>query len=118
MKQLTKNPWDTISDAYPVGAIVEGIVVSIMDYGVFVEVEPGVEGLVHVSEMFWTKKIKHPSPRLYLWGDTVSVQVLEVDPDNKRISLGLKQTMSNPWEELKEKYPEGQVIKGKIKKYR
>jgi len=114
LKQLTKNPWDTISDAYPVGAIVEGIVVSIMDYGVFVEVEPGVEGLVHVSEMFWTKKIKHPS-KVVSVGDTVSVQVLEVDPDNKRISLGLKQTMSNPWEELKEKYPEGQVIKGKIK---
>ena len=114
LKQLTKNPWDTITEAYPVGATVEGTIVSIMDYGVFVEVEPGVEGLVHVSEMFWTKKIKHPS-KVVSVGDTVSVQVLEVDPDNKRISLGLKQTMSNPWEELKEKYPEGQVIKGKIK---
>ncbi|MCK9274037.1 MAG: 30S ribosomal protein S1 [Syntrophales bacterium] len=114
LKQLTENPWDTITESYPVGMVVEGEVVSIMDYGAFVEIESGVEGLVHVSEMFWTKKIKHPS-KVVSVGDKVSVQVLEVDPDNKRISLGLKQTMPNPWEVLREKYPVGQVVKGKIK---
>ncbi|HET57442.1 MAG TPA: 30S ribosomal protein S1 [Deltaproteobacteria bacterium] len=114
LKQLTENPWDSIVETYTVGSTVEGRVVSIMDYGVFVELEPGVEGLVHVSEMFWTKKIRHPS-KIVSIGDEVQVQVLEVDPTNKRISLGLKQTMPNPWELIKEQYPEGSVIKGKIK---
>ncbi len=114
LKQLTQNPWDSIVETYTVGSTVEGRVVSIMDYGVFVELEPGVEGLVHVSEMFWTKKIRHPS-KIVSVGDEVQVQVLEVDPTNKRISLGLKQTMPNPWELIKEQYPEGSVITGKIK---
>ncbi|OPL15294.1 MAG: 30S ribosomal protein S1 [delta proteobacterium MLS_D] len=114
LKQLTENPWDSIVETYTVGSTVEGHVVSIMDYGVFVELEPGVEGLVHVSEMFWTKKIRHPS-KIVSVGDEVQVQVLEVDPTNKRISLGLKQTMPNPWELIKEQYPEGSVITGKIK---
>ncbi|MDD5475461.1 MAG: 30S ribosomal protein S1 [Syntrophales bacterium] len=114
LKQLTENPWDSIIENYPPGSIVEGKVVSIMDYGTFVEIAPGVEGLVHVSEMFWTKKIRHPS-KVVSVGDTVQVQVLEVDPDNKRISLGLKQTMPNPWEQIKEAYPEGSILKGKIK---
>jgi len=114
LKQLTANPWETIVDTYPIGSIVEGRVVSIMDYGVFVELEPGVEGLVHVSEMFWTKKIRHPS-KLVSVGDEVKVQVLDVDSVNKRISLGLKQTLPNPWEQIKERYPEGTVIRGKIK---
>lgn len=114
IKQLTENPWDTITEKYPVDAIVEGTVVSLMDYGAFVEIEPGVEGLVHVSEMFWTKKIRHPSKILSV-GDVVKVMVLEVNPENRRISLGLKQTMPNPWMELKEKYPEGTVIKGEIR---
>ncbi|MEA2014176.1 MAG: 30S ribosomal protein S1, partial [Thermodesulfobacteriota bacterium] len=114
LKQLTENPWSVIVEKYPVESIVEGKVVSIMDYGVFIEIEPGVEGLVHVSEMFWTKKIRHPSKILSV-DDIVRVMVLDVNPENKRISLGLKQTMPNPWIELKERYPEGTVIMGEIK---
>jgi small subunit ribosomal protein S1 len=114
IKQLTENPWEAITQKYPVGSMVEGNVVSLMDYGAFVELEPGVEGLVHVSEMFWTKKIRHPS-KILSAGDTVKVMVLEVNPENRRISLGLKQTMPNPWVTLKEKYPEGTVIKGEIR---
>jgi len=114
LKQLTENPWDVIVEKYPVESIIEGKVVSLMDYGAFVEIEPGVEGLVHVSEMFWTKKIRHPSKILSV-DDTVKIMVLDVNPENKRISLGLKQTMPNPWIELKERYPEGTVIKGEIK---
>ncbi|MBW2630836.1 MAG: 30S ribosomal protein S1 [Deltaproteobacteria bacterium] len=114
LKQLTENPWNAITEKYPVESIIEGRVVSIMDYGVFVEIEPGVEGLVHVSEMFWTKKIRHPS-RVLSMGDVIKVMVLDVSPDNRRISLGLKQTMPNPWMELKEKYPEGTVIEGEIR---
>ncbi|HPQ44808.1 MAG TPA: 30S ribosomal protein S1 [Syntrophales bacterium] len=114
LKQLTENPWSIIAEKYPLESIVEGKVVSLMDYGAFVELEPGVEGLVHVSEMFWTKKIRHPSKILSV-GNVVRVMVLDVNPENKRISLGLKQTMPNPWIELKERYPEGTVIKGEIK---
>ncbi len=114
LKQLTENPWNAITERYPVGSIIEGKVVNIMDYGVFVEIESGVEGLVHVSEMFWTKKIRHPSKVLSM-GDVIKVMVLDVNPDNRRISLGLKQTMPNPWMELKEKYPEGTVIEGEIR---
>ena len=114
LKQLTENPWNAITERYPVESIIEGKVVNIMDYGIFVEIEPGVEGLVHVSEMFWTKKIKHPSKMLSM-GDVIKVMVLDVNPDNRRISLGLKQTTPNPWMELKEKYPEGTVIEGEIR---
>jgi len=114
IKQLTENPWDVIVEKYPLETIVEGRVVSIMDYGVFVEIESGVEGLVHVSEMFWTKKIRHPSKVLSV-DDIIRVMVLDVNPENKRISLGLKQTIPNPWIELKERYPEGTVISGEIK---
>jgi small subunit ribosomal protein S1 len=114
LKQLTANPWDTIRDRYPVGAMIEGKVVSIVDYGAFIELEPGVEGLVHVSEMFWTREIRHPSKVLSV-GETVTVMVLDVSPENKRISLGLKQTTPNPWLTLKQKYPAGTVIKGKIR---
>jgi len=114
IKQLTENPWELITEKYPVESIVEGKVVSLMDYGAFIELEPGVEGLVHVSEMFWTKKVRHPSKMLSV-GDVVNVMVLEVNPENRRISLGLKQTMTNPWVELSEKYPEGTVIKGEIR---
>jgi len=114
LKQLTGNPWDAIVEKYPVESIIEGKVVSLMDYGAFVEIEPGVEGLVHVSEMFWTKKVRHPSKILSV-DDTVRIMVLDVNPENKRISLGLKQTMPNPWIELKERYPEGTVVRGEIK---
>ncbi len=114
LKQLTENPWDNINERYAIGEIVEGKTVSLTDYGAFVELEPGVEGLIHVSEMFWTKKMRHPSKILSV-GDTVNVMVLDVNPESKRVSLGLKQTMENPWIALKERYPEGTVIMGKIR---
>lgn len=114
LKQLMENPWETIEARYPVGVIVTGNVVNITDYGVFVELEAGVEGLIHVSEMFWTREIKHPSKVLNI-GDQVNVMVLEVNAASKRISLGLKQTTLNPWEALKTKYPEGTIIKGVIR---
>lgn len=115
LKQMTDNPWATILERYPVGSIVEGKVVSLMDYGAFVELEPGVEGLVHISEMFWTsKKSKHPSKVLSV-SEMIRVMILDVNKDNKRISLGLKQTTSNPWMALKEKYTPGSVIRGVIR---
>lgn len=114
LKQLADNPWEHISDRYPVGSITEGKVVNLTDYGVFVELETGVEGLVHISEMYWTREIKHPSKVLNI-SDTVKVVVLDVNPEAKRISLSLKQTAPNPWEKLKEKYPEGTVVKGVVR---
>ena len=114
LKQLTENPWETIHEKYPVGAIMTGKVVNLTDYGAFVELEPGVEGLVHISEMFWTREIRHPS-KVLTPGQQVQVMILEVKTEEKRISLGLKQTMSNPWETLKEKYPVGTIIKGVVR---
>ncbi len=114
LKQLMENPWETIESRYPVGAIVAGKVVNVTDYGVFVEIESGVEGLIHISEMFWTREMKHPSKVLSV-DDRVNVMVLEVNAASKRISLGLKQTTLNPWETLKNKYPEGTIIKGVIR---
>jgi len=114
LKQLADNPWLSIADKYPIGSIVEGKIVSIADYGAFVEIEPGVEGLIHVSEMFWTREIKHPSKLLSV-GNTIKVMVIDINQENKRISLGLKQTTPNPWEAIKQKYPEGTVIKGVIR---
>lgn len=114
LKQTTDNPWENISEKYPVGSIVEGKVVNLTDYGVFVELEPGVEGLVHITEMFWTREIKHPSKVLTV-GEDVKVMVLDVNSEAKRISLGLKQTTENPWEALKQKYPEGSIVKGVIR---
>jgi small subunit ribosomal protein S1 len=114
LKQLTENPWLTIMEKYPVGSVVSGKVVSIADYGAFIELEPGVEGLIHISEMFWTREIKHPSKVLSV-GETINVMVIDVNQDNRRISLGLKQTTPNPWEAIKQKYPEGTIIKGIIK---
>ncbi|MDD5712430.1 MAG: 30S ribosomal protein S1 [Smithellaceae bacterium] len=114
LKQLTENPWETVTTRYPKGAVVPGKIVNLADYGVFVELEPGVEGLIHISEMFWTREIKHPS-KVVSVGDTVNVMVLDIYRENKRISLGLKQTTENPWQTLKQKYPEGTVIKGIIR---
>ncbi len=114
LKQLTENPWETIQEKYPVNAIMPGRVVNLTDYGAFVELEPGVEGLVHISEMFWTREIRHPS-KVLSPGQQVQVMILEVKNEEKRISLGLKQTMSNPWETLKEKYPVGTVIRGVVR---
>jgi small subunit ribosomal protein S1 len=114
LKQLTPNPWETIKDKYPINSVVEGKVVNLTDYGVFVELEPGVEGLIHVSEMFWTREIRHPSKVLSI-DQMINVMILDINTDTKRISLGLKQTTANPWETLKQKYPEGSVIKGMIR---
>ena len=114
LKQLTENPWETIHEKYPVGSVMEGKVVNLTDYGAFIELEPGVEGLVHISEMFWTREIRHPS-KVLSPGQQVQVMILEVKTDEKRISLGLKQTMSNPWEALKEKYPVGTLVKGVVR---
>lgn len=114
LKQLTENPWETIHEKYPVGSVMEGKVVNLTDYGAFIELEPGVEGLVHISEMFWTREIRHPS-KVLSPGQLVQVMILEVKTEEKRISLGLKQTMSNPWEALREKYPVGTLIKGVVR---
>jgi small subunit ribosomal protein S1 len=114
LKQLSDNPWENIAERYPIGAIVEGKVVNLTDYGVFVELETGVEGLVHISEMYWTREIKHPSKVLNI-GESMQVMVLDVNPQTKRISLSLKQTTPNPWEKLKEKYPPGTVVKGVVR---
>jgi small subunit ribosomal protein S1 len=113
-KQLVQDPWATVQDRYPVGARMSGKVVSLTDYGAFIELEPGVEGLIHVSEMSWSKRVKHPSKILNV-GDSVEAMVLGVDPAARRISLGLKQVESNPWNELAEKYPVGTKIKGKVR---
>ena len=104
MKQLLDDPWQGIEAKYPVNARFTGRVTNITDYGAFVELEPGIEGLIHVSEMSWTKKNVHPG-KIVSTSQEVEVQVLEVDPVKRRISLGLKQTMRNPWEVFVEKYP-------------
>ena len=114
IKQLTPDPWHTVAEKYPVGSRVQGKVISLMDYGAFVELESGIEGLIHISEMSWTKKVSHPSKILQV-GQTVEVVVLNVDPSHRRISLGLKQVMANPWETAKEKYPMGSVVKGPVR---
>jgi len=114
MKQLTPDPWHTVAERFPVGARVQGKVISLMDYGAFVEIESGIEGLIHVSEMSWTKKISHPSKILQV-GQSVEVQILNVDPEHRRISLGLKQVLPNPWEEARQKYPVGSVVKGPVR---
>ena len=114
MKQLQDDPWQGIEAKYPVGARFKGRVTNITDYGAFVELEPGIEGLIHVSEMSWTKKNVHPG-KIVSTSQEVDVQILEVDPVKRRISLGLKQTMRNPWEAFVEKYPPGSVMEGEVK---
>jgi small subunit ribosomal protein S1 len=114
MKQLLDDPWQGIEAKYPVGARFKGRVTNITDYGAFVELEPGIEGLIHVSEMSWTKKNVHPG-KIVSTSQEVEVQVLEVDPVKRRISLGLKQTMRNPWEVFLEKYPAGSIVEGEVK---
>jgi small subunit ribosomal protein S1 len=114
MKQLQGDPWEGIEGKYPVGTKVKGRVTNITDYGAFVELEPGIEGLVHVSEMSWTKKNVHPG-KIVATSQEVEVAVLEVDPVKRRISLGLKQTLPNPWEAFAEKHPVGSTIEGEVK---
>jgi small subunit ribosomal protein S1 len=113
-KQLTPDPWLDASERYPVGAHVHGRVLSVTDYGAFVELEQGIEGLVHLSEMTWSKRLKHPS-KLVKPGDEVDTVVLSVNPADRRISLGMKQLMENPWENLTERYPAGTVVEGRVR---
>ena len=113
-KQLTPDPWLDASERYPIGARVHGRVISVTDYGAFIELEQGIEGLVHVSEMTWSKRMKHPS-KLVNVGDQVEAVVLNVNPTERRISLGLKQLESNPWESLHEKFPVGSTVEGKVR---
>ena len=114
MKQLQSDPWQGIEAKYPVGAKFTGTVTNIADYGAFVELEPGVEGLIHVSEMSWTKKNVHPG-KIAATSQKVDVTVLEVDPNKRRISLGLKQTQENPWDEFLTKHPRGTIVEGPIR---
>ena len=113
-KQIRPDPWTTVGEKYQVNAKVKGKVVSLTDYGAFVELEEGIEGLIHVSEMSWVKKVKHPSKILAI-GDMIEAVVLDINVESRRISLGLKQTAANPWEIVKEKYPVGTRILGKIR---
>ncbi len=114
LKQLTKDPWEEVTSRFTVGTRVKGKVVNLTDFGVFVELEEGVEGMIHISEMSWTKKVKHPSALLSV-GDIVEAAVLDIDPSARKMALGLKQTLPNPWDLIQEKYPVGSRIKGKVK---
>jgi len=113
-KQLLPDPWETIEERFPPGTRITGKIASVTDYGAFVELEPGVEGLVHVSEMSWSKRVKHPS-KLVNPGDTVDVEVLGVDPKARRISLGMKQVQANPWQTLNERYQVGAHVQGRVR---
>ncbi len=114
LKQTTPDPWEHAQQAYPVGARVRGKVVSITDYGAFVQLEEGIEGLVHISEMSWTKKVKHPSKLVDL-GDIIEAVVLDIDPSKKRISLGMRQVESNPWTVIENNYPVGTKVVGRVR---
>ena len=114
LKQLTEDPWLDTAGKFPVDSKITGKVVSLTDYGAFIDVGEGVEGLIHVSEMSWTKRVKHPSQIVNV-GDEVEVQVLALDQENRRISLGMKQLQPNPWNELKDAYPPGTIIEGEVK---
>jgi small subunit ribosomal protein S1 len=113
-KQLQPDPWERAPELYPVGTRVHGTVVGITDYGAFVELEPGVEGLVHISEMTWSRRMRHPSKIVSL-GDLVEVVVLDMKPEQRRISLGLKQALPDPWETITHKYPVGSVVAGRVR---
>lgn len=114
LKQKQKNPWENIEEKYPVGAVIHGEVVNVMTYGAFVKLEPGIEGLVHISEMSWTRRINHPTEMVQI-GDKIDVKILGVDAQGQQLSLGIKQTQSNPWDLVVEKYPEGSSITGKVR---
>ncbi len=114
MKQLQTDPWEKVKEGFPIGAKTKGKIVSVTEYGAFVELSEGVEGLIHVSEMSWTKRVKHAN-QLVQQGAEVEVQVLEIDGENRRISLGMKQLQQNPWVELKESYAPGTIIEGEVK---
>lgn len=114
LKQKDRNPWENIEQKYPVGSDHKGEVVNVMSYGAFVKLEPGIEGLVHISEMSWTKRVNHPSDLVNI-GDQIDVKILGVDPEGQQLSLGMKQTQKNPWDEVISRYPEGQNVTGKVR---
>jgi len=114
LKQLKVNPWEEVEQRYPVGTRLDGEIVNIMNYGAFIKIEPGVEGLVHISEMSWTRRINHPSEMLNV-GDVIDVVVLEINKAKQEISLGIKQTQENPWTHVAEKYPPNTRIQGKVR---
>ena len=116
LKQTTENPWDTIAEQFPKGTRVKGKVVNLAAYGAFVEIAPGIEGLVHISEFSWTKRVARASDMLNL-GDEVEVEILSVDAENQKIALGLKQTTENPWDTVKDRYPVGARVKGKVRNF-
>ena len=114
LKQKLNNPWTNIDEKYPVGSTIPGEVVNVMSYGAFVKLEPGIEGLVHISEMSWTSRINHPSEMVQI-GDKIDVKILGVDAQGQQLSLGIKQTQSNPWDVVLEKYPENAEVSGKVR---
>ncbi len=114
LKQKDRNPWENIETKYPVDSSHKGEVVNVMSYGAFVKLEPGIEGLVHISEMSWTKRVNHPSELVNI-GDEIDVKILGVDPEGQQLSLGMKQTQKNPWDEVLERYPEGADVTGKVR---
>ena len=114
LKQLTENPWKTAEERYPVGSVVRGRVVSMTDYGAFVQIEEGIEGMIHVSEMSWTRRVRHPSEVVGV-GDEADVMILNVNPDEEKIALGLKQTQPNPWMEIEQRYPVNSTVKGIVR---
>ena len=114
LKQKGNNPWDQVIEKYPVGSTHKGSVVNVMSYGAFVKLEPGIEGLVHISEMSWTRRVNHPSELVNI-GDEISVVILGVDKDGQQLSLGMKQTQENPWTRVAEKYPVDALVEGKVR---
>ncbi|MFN9348196.1 MAG: 30S ribosomal protein S1 [Planctomycetota bacterium] len=114
LKQKQNNPWTNIAEKYPVGSTVPGEVVNVMSYGAFVKLEPGIEGLVHISEMSWTRRINHPSEMVQI-GDKIDVRILGVDPQGQQLSLGIKQTQANPWDDILQRYPENAEVAGKVR---
>jgi small subunit ribosomal protein S1 len=114
LKQLLSNPWEHVVEKYPVGTVVKGSVVNVMSYGAFVKLEPGIEGLVHISEMSWTRRVNHPSELVNI-GDEISVVILGVDKEGQQLSLGMKQAQENPWTRVAEKYPVDAIVEGKVR---
>jgi small subunit ribosomal protein S1 len=113
MKQLQPNPWDLVSETYPVGSIIEGKIKNITDFGIFIGIEEGIDGLIHVSDLSWTERIKHPTEK-YSKGDIIQAVVLKIDRENERFSLGVKQLEPDPWQEAMNNYPLGSTVEGKI----
>ncbi len=114
LKQMLPNPWDNVEEKYPVGSVNKGEVVNVMPYGAFVKLEPGIEGLVHISEMSWVKRVNHPSDLVRI-GDEIDVAVLSIDKQGEQMSLGMKQTQQNPWDNIEDRFPIDSLVKGKVR---